>query len=172
MRVRAWPHVVRRCWPGRWRIPKDRCQRPGTPGQRATGVGQRTPDSSTDAAAGNVAYVAGEVDERRPEERELLVRSCRLLTPQDLAEVLKWPFCVGEAEQILLAELERQLTEKSQRPISFGGDVWKFVAQGESSGSRTSPHPPNGPVPRKPSPSSKIGVSKVKTHNADQKGRP
>lgn len=74
------------------------------------------------------------VDEQEPEERKLLVRCCKSLTPQDLAEMLKWPFCVGEAERIVLAELERQLTEKLQRPILLGGDVWKFVAQAESLG--------------------------------------
>ena len=46
-----------------------------------------------------------------------------LLEAQDLAEVLKWPFCVGEAEKIALAELEKKTGRK------FGGDLWKFVEQ-------------------------------------------
>ena len=46
-----------------------------------------------------------------------------LLGAQDLAEVLKWPFCVGEAEKIALAELE----QKTGR--TFADDLWKFVEQ-------------------------------------------
>ena len=112
------------------------------------------------------------VEECKPEERELLVRSCRLLTLQDLAEVLKWPFCVGEAQQIVLAELERQLTEKFQRPISFGGDVWKFVAQGESLGIKNLDTPAKRPSVEEALAELEDRSTKVKTHNADQKGRP
>ncbi len=48
--------------------------------------------------------------------------------------MLKWPFCVGEAEKLVLAELERKLTEEFKRPIAFGGDLGKFVEQAESLG--------------------------------------
>jgi hypothetical protein len=57
-----------------------------------------------------------------------------------LVEVLKWPFCVGEAEKMVLKELEERLSadenvrKKFKGPISFGGDVRKFVAQAESLG--------------------------------------
>ena len=49
---------------------------------------------------------------------------CAQLRPQDLAEVLKYPFSTGEAEQIVLNQLE-----KTGR--KFGGDVWKFVEQAD-----------------------------------------
>jgi hypothetical protein len=55
-------------------------------------------------------------------------RLCDVLAPQDLAEVLKWPFAVGEAETILLASLEKKTGQE------FGGDVWRFVEQAESLG--------------------------------------
>jgi hypothetical protein len=55
-------------------------------------------------------------------------RLCDLLVPQDLAEVLKWPFAVGEAETIVLASLEKKTGQE------FGGDVWRFVEQAESLG--------------------------------------
>jgi hypothetical protein len=42
-----------------------------------------------------------------------------------LAEELKYPFCTGEAEHIVL----EQLTAKTHR--DFGGDVWKLVAQAD-----------------------------------------
>ena len=48
--------------------------------------------------------------------------------------MLKWPLCVGEAEQVVLAELEKQLTKEFKRPISFGGDAWKFAEQAGSLG--------------------------------------
>ena len=53
---------------------------------------------------------------------------CQLLSPQELAEMLKWPFTVGEAEKIVLTELEHQTGR------TFGGDVWKFVEQAQSLG--------------------------------------
>jgi len=53
---------------------------------------------------------------------------CVSLRTTNLVEVLKWPFCVGEAQKLVLAELER----RTQR--QFDGDVWKFVAQAESLG--------------------------------------
>jgi hypothetical protein len=45
------------------------------------------------------------------EERDLrreMATLCSLVEPQDLAEILKWPFCVGEAQKLALAELERK----------------------------------------------------------------
>ena len=60
--------------------------------------------------------------------RSIMIRLCDLLRPQDLAEVLKWPFAGGEAETIVLASLEKKTGQK------FGGDVWKFVEQAESLG--------------------------------------
>ena len=53
---------------------------------------------------------------------------CKQLHTQDLAEVLKCPFCTGEAQQIVLEELN------SQTHRDFGGDVWKFVEQAGSLG--------------------------------------
>ena len=60
--------------------------------------------------------------------RKEVTELCQLLSPQDLAEVLKWPLTVGEAEKIVLTELERQTGQ------TFGGDVWKFVEQAQSLG--------------------------------------
>jgi hypothetical protein len=60
--------------------------------------------------------------------RKEVTEWCQLLSPQELAEVLKWPFTVGEAEKIVLTELERQTGQ------TFGGDVWKFVEQAQSLG--------------------------------------
>jgi len=50
------------------------------------------------------------------------------LKTEDLTEVLKWPFCVGEAQKLVLAALEK----KTHR--TFGGDLWKFVEQAPSLG--------------------------------------
>ena len=66
--------------------------------------------------------------EERSYDRKLFTAVCAQLSPQDLAEVLKYPFCTGEAEQIVLNQLEA----KTQR--NFGGDVWKFVEQADSLG--------------------------------------
>jgi hypothetical protein len=61
------------------------------------------------------------IGEVEPEERKQLAKLYATLRPQDLAEVLKWPFCVGEAQKLALAELEKQTRGE------FGGDIWKFV---------------------------------------------
>ena len=62
------------------------------------------------------------------QKRTIVAKVASLLTAQELAEVLKWPFCVGEAQKLVLAELERKTLR------SFGGDAWKFVEQAESLG--------------------------------------
>jgi hypothetical protein len=64
----------------------------------------------------------------QPYDRKLLTAVCAQLPPQDLAEILKYPFCTGEAEQIVLNQLEA----KTGR--NFGGNVWKFVEQADSLG--------------------------------------
>jgi energy-coupling factor transporter ATP-binding protein EcfA2 len=63
-------------------------------------------------------------------ERTTTASTAALLTPQELAEALKWPYCVGEGQKLLLAELGK----KTRR--DFGGDVWKFVEQADSLGIR------------------------------------
>ena len=75
----------------------------------------------------------------QPNDRKLLAEVCAQLSPQDLAELLKYPFCTGEAEQIVLD----QLKAKTQR--DFGGDVWKFVAQAESLGVKDVDRPAKRP---------------------------
>jgi len=60
---------------------------------------------------------------KQPYDRKLLAEVCAQLRTEDLVEVLKYPFCTGEAEQILLNQL-KALTGRD-----FGGDVWKFVEQ-------------------------------------------
>ena len=74
--------------------------------------------------------VSKEVPEgkEQPNDRKLLAEVCAQLPPQELAEVLKIPFCTGEAEQIVL----KQLKEMTGR--NFGGNVWKFVEQAGSLG--------------------------------------
>jgi hypothetical protein len=66
--------------------------------------------------------------QEEPKVRKEVTELCQLLSRQDLAEMLKWPFTVGEAEKIVLAELEHQTGQ------TFGGDVWKFVEQAQSLG--------------------------------------
>ena len=67
--------------------------------------------------------------------------SYRRVGPQELAELLKYPFCTGEAEQIVLD----QLKAKTQR--DFGGDLWKFVEQADSLGIKDLDSPARRPSP-------------------------
>ena len=57
-------------------------------------------------------------------DRKLMTAVCAQLSPQDLAEVLKYPFCTGEAEQIVLDAVSP----------NFGGNFWKFVEQADALG--------------------------------------
>jgi len=59
----------------------------------------------------------------QPADRKLLSEMCAPLSSQDLAEVLKYPFCTGKAEQILINQLETKTSR------NFAGNVWKFVEQ-------------------------------------------
>ena len=92
------------------------------------------PYGSTNATISALPYVIApgphQDDESEDERsrRSMVIRLCDPLGPQDLAEVLKWPFAGGEAETIVLASLEKKTGQQ------FGGDVWKFVEQAESLG--------------------------------------
>jgi hypothetical protein len=59
---------------------------------------------------------------------KLLAEVCAQLRKEDLAEALKFPFCTGEAEGIVLDRL------KAITGQDFGRDVWKFAEQADSLG--------------------------------------
>ena len=69
---------------------------------------------------------------------KLLAAICAQLSLQDLAEVLKYPFCTGEAEQIL------QLKAKTGR--DFAGNVWKIVEQADVLGIKDIGSPAQRPL--------------------------
>jgi hypothetical protein len=80
-----------------------------------------------------------------PQHGTTVSNLCSLLATNYLVEVLKWPFCVDEAQKLVLAELQNKL-EKDLVRISgqkFDGDLWKFVEQaprlGFSQGSLDAP---------------------------------
>jgi hypothetical protein len=60
----------------------------------------------------------------QPDDRNLLTAVCAQLPPQDLAEVLKYPFCTGEAQQVVLNAISP----------NFGGNLWKLVEQADALG--------------------------------------
>jgi hypothetical protein len=64
----------------------------------------------------------------QPYDRKLLAAVCAQLRTEDLVEVLKYPLCTGETEQIVLNHLKATAGRK------FGGYVWKFVEQADSLG--------------------------------------
>jgi hypothetical protein len=66
--------------------------------------------------------------EEQPYDRKLLAKVCAQLSQQDLTEVLKYPDCTNEAEQIVLNQL-KLMTHRE-----FDGNVWKFVAQANDLG--------------------------------------
>jgi hypothetical protein len=71
-------------------------------------------------------FEGDEAKEDKADEEKSLAAVCSQLSPQDLAEVLKYPFCTGRAERIVLNELEAKTGRK------FGEDVWKLVEQADA----------------------------------------
>ena len=80
------------------------------------------------------------VSKKEDEDRKLLTAVCARLRPQDLAEVLKYPFCTEEAEQIVLDQL------KAKTQQDFGGDVWKFAEQADALGIKDIGSPAQRPL--------------------------
>ncbi|MES2924475.1 MAG: toll/interleukin-1 receptor domain-containing protein [Verrucomicrobiota bacterium] len=70
------------------------------------------------------------VSSNREQPERQFAQLCALLGKQDLAEVLKWPFSVGEPQKIALTEMEK----KTQR--KFNGNIWSFVEQAPAIGIR------------------------------------
>lgn len=56
------------------------------------------------------------------------------LSDRQLVEVLKWPHSVGEVEPMILAALEKKISARLNRPVSFGGEIDSFLDQAESLG--------------------------------------
>ncbi len=73
------------------------------------------------------------------------------LSKKELVGVLKWPFCVGEAEKLVLEILQQELSndedvpKKVKRPIAFGGDLGTFIEQAESLGIKNHKTPAHRP---------------------------
>jgi hypothetical protein len=78
----------------------------------------------------------------QPLDRELTKGVCAQLRAEDLAEVLKYPLCTGEAEQLVLKQLQTMTGQ------DFGGDVWKFVGKADSLGIRDIDSPATRPLVR------------------------
>jgi hypothetical protein len=76
----------------------------------------------------------------QPHDRELTKEVCAQLRAEELAEVLKYPLCTGEAEQIVLIQLQ------SMTGQDFGGDVWKFVGKADSLGIKDIDSPATRPL--------------------------
>jgi hypothetical protein len=68
------------------------------------------------------------IDDDRPTHRELLAEVCAQLPVEHLMEVLKYPFCAGEADHIVLKALETRTGRK------FDGAMWKFIEEADSLG--------------------------------------
>jgi Novel STAND NTPase 1/TIR domain len=84
--------------------------------------------------------------ERSHTRRQLFSQYCDHLSPQQLAEVLKWPFSIGEAEDIVLETLERKLSKHNKKEIRFLGKLRNFVMQAEDLGIKNLKSPAHHPT--------------------------
>ena len=63
---------------------------------------------------------------RVPEaDRNAFLAACRVLSTTQLVEMLKWPFCVGEAEHIVLEELGAK--KAGRLATDFQGSLGEFI---------------------------------------------
>jgi hypothetical protein len=69
--------------------------------------------------------------EDEPTDRKELATSYAMLSKEELAGVMKWPFCVGEAQKLALDAMEDKVKETGQK---FDRDLWKFVQLAPSLG--------------------------------------
>ena len=84
---------------------------------------------------------------------------CAQLHTEDLAEVLKYPFCTGEGEKIVLNQL-KALTGRD-----FGGNAWKFAEQADSLGIKDIDSPAKRPSV--PDALKELDGLQVRSRNAD-----
>ncbi|MBI1247508.1 hypothetical protein GC197_06625 [bacterium] len=86
--------------------------RPEDPGFDATGWLYRNPE-----------------DQTSPEERantEAVVETwCQHASPEELLDVLKWPFCTGEVQRIVITSLENKVNQGGNTRFSFHDSIWK-----------------------------------------------
>ena len=59
------------------------------------------------------------------EDSERAASLCDSLSNNDLVEVLKWPYCVGDAESIVLSELGTRFEET--RKFEWG--IWELLEE-------------------------------------------
>lgn len=94
-------------------------------------TGRETPERETPLLALSNVLLRQVPGPPKPGEEESEIRKdvanlCGRLSPQDLAEVLKWPVSTGEAQRIVVAELERKSGQK------FGGDLFTLAEQAQA----------------------------------------
>ncbi|MEQ1935401.1 MAG: hypothetical protein ABL962_16200, partial [Fimbriimonadaceae bacterium] len=70
----------------------------------------------------------GIASDETTDEKKLLELVCQSLKPESLVEILKWPFCVGSTQQIVLRLLEVKTNTLFQQ------DLWSFVAKARQIG--------------------------------------
>lgn len=81
---------------------------------------------------------------KEPEQRRKVRELCEQFPAETLVDVLKWPLCGGEAQQVVLGALEKVLS-KDHPGTHFDGDVWKFVDQAPALGITNLNSPPRRP---------------------------
>jgi TIR domain len=80
-----------------------------------------------------------------PKDRKAVRETCMKMDKQTLAEILKWPVCVGEAEKIVLGVLEEKLKAEG-KVVDFHGNVWELAWQAKELGIVDGEKPPVRPT--------------------------
>jgi TIR domain len=70
--------------------------------------------------------------DEKAQDRMRISVLCESLDAKELAGVLKWPFCVGEKQELVFAELKKKIEEKNGQV--FEGNVSRFVERVDSLG--------------------------------------
>jgi hypothetical protein len=81
---------------------------------------------------GTISSKGGRSRDEEARDRARISATCQSLDAKELTEVLKWPLCVGDVQELVFAELKKKIEAKSGQV--FAGNVSKFIEQIDSLG--------------------------------------
>ena len=81
---------------------------------------------------GTISSKGGRGRDEEARDRARISATCQSLDAKELTDVLKWPLCVGDVQELVFAELKKKIEAKSGQV--FAGNISKFIEQIDSLG--------------------------------------
>ncbi len=114
-------------------------------GSALVAFGKNLPEKYTGDALGALFLSSPSSKKLKPLEDVLKV----VASKQDLVQHLKNPFCIGEAQKMVLAELEARFAAEGRSDVKFEGDISNLVLRGKELGLDLETPPQRPPYLRK-----------------------